>query len=73
MAATGQLVTTLADLAADAGFSVRYLSRLIRLAWLSPKVLERPVPQREPTVLTIKDLCRIAEMPWAEQPGRVFD
>ncbi len=65
--------TTLADLAADAGFSVRYVSRLIRLAWLSPKVLDRLVLQRETTVLTIKDLCGVAELPWVDQPGRVFD
>lgn len=66
-------VTTLADLAADEGFSDRYVSRLIRLAWLSPSVLERLVLQREPTVLTLKDLCGVAELPWAEQPGWVFD
>ncbi|HET7410147.1 MAG TPA: hypothetical protein VFJ13_08085 [Paracoccaceae bacterium] len=66
-------VTTLADIAADEGLSDRYVSRLIRLAWLSPKVLERLVQRREPTVLTIKDLCAVADLPWAEQPGRVFD
>jgi hypothetical protein len=66
-------VTTLADIAADEGLSDRYVSRLIRLAWLSPKVLERLVQRREPTVLTIKDLCAVAELPWDEQPKRVFD
>lgn len=66
-------VTALADLAADGGFSDRYVSRLIRLAWLSPKVLERLVLQPEPTVLSLKDLCGVAELPWVGQPGRVFD
>ncbi|MDO9526017.1 MAG: hypothetical protein Q7J57_10870, partial [Gemmobacter sp.] len=51
----------------------RYVSRIIRLAWLSPPVLERLVLQREPTVLTLKDLCAVAELAWADQPGRVFD
>lgn len=66
-------VTPATDLAAEEGLSDRYGSRLIRLAWLSPSVLERLVLQREPTVLTLKDLCGVAELPWAEQPGRVFD
>lgn len=65
--------TTLADIAAEEGLSGRYVSRLIRLAWLSPKVLERLVQRREPTVLSIKDLCAVADLPWGEQPGRVFD
>ena len=38
-----------------------------------PKVLERLVLQREPTVLTLKDLCSMVELAWADQPGRVFD
>lgn len=49
------------------------ISRLIRLAWLSPKVLERLVLRREPRVLSIRDLCGVAELPWVDQPGRVFD
>lgn len=67
------MVTTLADLAAKEFFSDRYVSRTIRLAWLSPPVLERLALQREPTVLTLKDLCGAVELPWADQPGRVFD
>jgi len=66
-------VTTLADLAAKECISDRYVSRIIRLAWLSPLVLERLVMHREPTVLTLKDLCGVAELPWDDQPGRVFD
>ena len=66
-------VTTIADLAREEGISDRYVSRVIRLAWLSPSVLERLVLRREPTVLSIFDLCGVAEMPWAEQPEEVFD
>lgn len=66
-------VTTMADLAREEGISDRYVSRLIRLAWLSPSVLERLVLQREPTVLSIFDPCGVAESSWGEQPGRVFD
>ena len=66
-------VTTIADLARKEGISDRYVSRVIRLAWLSPSVLERLVLRREPTVLSIFDLCGVAELPWAEQPEKVFD
>lgn len=66
-------VTTIADLAREEGISDRYVSRVIRLAWLSPSVLERLVLRREPTVLSIFDLCGVAELPWVEQPGREFD
>lgn len=66
-------VTTIADLAREEGISDRYISRVIRLAWLAPSVLDRLVLRREPTVLSIFDLCGVAELPWAEQPGRVFD
>ncbi|XDA98897.1 hypothetical protein AB1M95_03065 [Sulfitobacter sp. LCG007] len=66
-------VATLADLAADEGLSDRYVSRLLRLAWLAPHVLERLVVHREPSTLSIYDLCFVASLPWDEQPGRVFD
>ena len=66
-------VNTIADLAREEGLSDRYVSCVIRLAWLSPPVLERLVLLREPTVLSIFDLCGVAELPWVEQPGRVFD
>ncbi|WP_323769333.1 hypothetical protein [Antarctobacter sp.] len=66
-------VTTIADLAREEGISDRYVSRVIRLAWLEPSVLERLVLRREPTVLSIFDLCGVAELPWVKQPGLVFD
>lgn len=66
-------VTTIADLARAEGISDRYVSRVIRLAWLSPSVLERLVLRREPTVLSIFDLCGVAELPWVDQPEKVFD
>ncbi|SUZ33977.1 hypothetical protein ROE7235_03758 [Roseibaca ekhonensis] len=66
-------VNTIADLAREEGISDRYVSRVIRLAWLAPSVLERLVLRREPTVLSIFDLCGVAELPWIEQPERVFD
>src|SRR6056297_496856 len=46
--------------------------RVIRLTWLAPSMLERLVLRRELTVLSIFDLCGVAELPWAEQPERVL-
>ena len=66
-------VNTIADLARAEGISDRYVSRVIRLAWLAPSVLERLVLRREPTVLSIFDLCGVAELPWVDQPEKVFD
>lgn len=66
-------VATLADLAAEVGLSDRYVSRLLRLAWLAPEVLERLVVHREPSTISIYDLCFVASLPWEDQPARVFD
>ena len=66
-------VTTIADLAADEGLSDRHVSRQLRLAWLSPDVLERLVLRREPCAISLYDLCFVASLPWGEQPARVFD
>ena len=53
--------------------SDRYVSHLLRLAWLAPHVLERLVVRREPCAISLYDLCFVASLPWEEQPGRVFD
>ncbi|WP_118132966.1 hypothetical protein [Oceanicella sp. SM1341] len=66
-------VTTIADLAAEEGLSDRYVSRLLRLAWLAPNVLERLVVRREPCVIRLFELCFVACLPWDEQLVRVFD
>ena len=66
-------ITTIADLAAEEGLSDRYVSRLLRLAWLAPDVLERLVVRREPGAISLYDLCFVASLPWDEQSARVFD
>lgn len=66
-------VATLSHLAADEGLSDRYVSRLLWLAWLSPEVLEWLVIHREPSTISIYDLCFVASLPWHEQPARVFE
>ena len=66
-------VTTIADLAREEGISDRYVSRVIRLAWLSPSVLERLVLRREPTVLSILDLCGMIKDHWAFLARRIVE
>ncbi len=50
-----------------------YVSRLLRLAWLAPDVLERLVVCREPCAISLHDLCFVASLPWDEQSAREFD
>jgi hypothetical protein len=46
---------------------------MMRLAYLSPEVLDHLVIRRVPPALSLNDLAAIAERPWAEQMGMVFD
>ena len=45
----------------------------MRLAYLSPEVLDHLVIRRVPPALSLNDLAAIAERPWAEQMDVVFD
>ncbi|WP_297534895.1 hypothetical protein [Nitrobacter sp.] len=48
------------------------MSRMMRLAYLSPEVLEHLVIRRLPPALSLNDLVAVAERPWAEQTAVVF-
>jgi len=65
--------TTLQDIAAAEKISDRFVSRIIRLAYLSPEVLERLLLSRVSPSVTVKELAKAASLPWAEQTGRVFE
>jgi hypothetical protein len=45
---------------------------MMRLAYLSPEVLERLVIRRVPPALSLNDLVAVADRPWAEQMDAVF-
>ncbi|CDP51749.1 hypothetical protein [Devosia sp. DBB001] len=45
---------------------------MMRLAYLSPEVLEHLVIRRLPPALSLNDLVAVAERPWAEQTAVVF-
>ena len=60
---------SLAQLAAREGLAVRYVGRLIRLAFLAPEIVESIVEGRQPTTLTAEALTRRIEIPlsWCSQ------
>jgi hypothetical protein len=66
-------ITTIHDIAAAANVSDRFISRRLRLAYLSPAVLEKLLLHRRPPAVSINDLAAAAELPWAEQQSVVFD
>ncbi len=64
--------STIQDIAAAEKLSDRFVSRMMRLAYLSPDVLEQLVTRRAPPALSLNDLVEIAGRPWAEQVDVVF-
>ena len=64
--------STILDIAAAEKVSDRFVGRMIRLAYLSPSVLETLVITRKPPAISINDLMAVAELPWAEQMEVVF-
>ena len=65
--------STIQDIAAAEKISDRFVSRMMRLAYLSPEVLDHLVIQRVPPALPLNDLFTVAERPWAEQMDMVFN
>ena len=65
--------STIQDIAAAEKVSDRFVGRMIRLAYLSPSVLETLVITRKPPAISINDLMAVAELPWFEQANRVFE
>lgn len=51
----------------------RFVSRMMRLAYLSPDVLERLLLTRDPPSVSMIELIEAVNLPWSEQMGRVFD
>ncbi|NKE76517.1 hypothetical protein [Ochrobactrum sp. MC-1LL] len=64
--------STLADIADADNVSDRFVSRMMRLAYLAPEVLEKLLIHRIPPALSLNDLMAVAERPWAEQMEVVF-
>lgn len=64
---------TIDDLARAEGVTHRYVGRTMRLAYLSPNVLEKLLIQRAAPAISIKEMVIAADLPWAEQAAMVFD
>ncbi len=69
---TGE-ASTIQDIAKAEKVTDRFVSRIMRLAYLSPDVLERLLLRREPPTVSVNALVDATYLPWAEQLGRVFD
>lgn len=66
-------VATAGDLAKLEGVTDRFVSRTMRLAYLSPDVLERMLVTQEPPAVKWSDLVSTASMPWAKQIGKAVN
>lgn len=64
--------STLQDIATAEKVTDRFVSRMMRLAWLAPDVLEKLVTHRIPPALALNDLIAAADLEWAEQMEVVF-
>ena len=65
-------MATVGDIAKAEKVTDRFVSRTMRLAYLSPDVLERLLVRREPPAVTVNDLIGVTYLPWEKQPKRVF-
>ncbi|MCW5731689.1 MAG: hypothetical protein KIT20_13095 [Alphaproteobacteria bacterium] len=64
---------TLSDIAQAEQVTLPFVSRYIRLAYLSPMVLERLLIHRRPSALPLDKLTATALVPWAEQSDMTFE
>ena len=68
----GGAVGTMADVAEAENVTPAYVGRMLKLAYLAPAVMEKLLVARVSPVVSLKDMVMLAELPWAEQDGRVF-
>jgi hypothetical protein len=64
---------TLKNIAQSEGVTVPFISRFLRLAYLSPEILERLLIHPQPCALSLDQLAATAPVPWHDQPPAVFD
>jgi hypothetical protein len=65
-------MATVGDIAKAEKVTDRFVSRTMRLAYLSPEVLERLLVRQEPPAISVAELIDVTYLPWDTQPGRVF-
>jgi len=69
---TGE-AATIQDIAHAEKVSTQFVGPIMRLAYLSPDVLERLLLWREPPSATLLQMVEATYLPWAKQMGRVFE
>ncbi len=62
--------STIMELAEAVGLAERHVSRQLRLAYLAPEVLKRLTFGREPSAVSLYDLCFMTGEAWGEQVAR---
>lgn len=65
-------VSTIHDIAMAERVTDQHVGRMMRLAYLSPDVLERLVIHRQPPALALNHLMAVPDLPWTQQMERVF-
>jgi len=66
-------MATVGDIATAERVTDRFISRTMRLAYLSPDVLERLVVGLEPPTATWNDLVKAASTAWSKQMEKILD
>ena len=64
--------TTVHDIAKVEKVTDRFVSRTMRLAYLSPEVLERLAVKQEPIAISLAELIDATYLPWARQTRAAF-
>lgn len=65
-------MATVSDIARVERVTDRYVSRSMRLAYLSPEVLERLAIRRNPPSVSVNELIKATCLPWRKQSAAVF-
>lgn len=65
-------VSTAGEIAKAEGVTERFVSRTMRLAFLSPDALESLLLMRQPPGVSWYDLVSVTTAPWIEQGDRIF-
>ena len=63
---------TIEDIARSEDVSPSFIRRTLKLAFLSPAVLEQILIKRMSAAVSLKVMSTIADIPWAEQLDAVF-
>lgn len=66
-------IATVSDIAEAESVTPPYVGRMLKLAYLSPAVLEKLLIARVPPTVSVRDLALASDMPWAEQEFAVFE